>query len=98
LERPFSFKNHRDLSLLGVGRTIFTTDNLSLTPTPACSTLLWFVYEVTLADRFKGRIAFIPDLGEDDIKQYIFDPDNHVLIPAGKVTELSKTAGACGPR
>eukprot|EP01127_Copromyxa_protea_P011998 TRINITY_DN3081_c0_g1_i1.p1 TRINITY_DN3081_c0_g1~~TRINITY_DN3081_c0_g1_i1.p1 ORF type:complete len:289 (+),score=35.76 TRINITY_DN3081_c0_g1_i1:468-1334(+) len=44
------------------------------------------------------RIAFIPDLGEDDIKQFIFDPENNRLIEAGRITEISNVSGACGPR
>lgn len=37
-------------------------------------------------------------MGEDDIKQFIFDPENRTLKPAGKITELSKTGTTCGPR
>jgi len=36
-------------------------------------------------DPSHGRIAYVPDLGDDCIKQYIFDPVTGTLTPAGTI-------------
>jgi len=45
-----------------------------------------------------GRVAYIPDLGEDVIKQYIYDVDKGTLTPAGAIAADNTGKGPFGPR
>jgi len=45
-----------------------------------------------------GRVAYIPDLGEDVIKQYIYDVENGTLMPAGTIPADNTGKGPFGPR
>jgi len=43
-------------------------------------------------------VAYIPDLGEDVIKQFVYDPMNGTLSPAGKIPADVLGKGPFGPR
>ena len=45
-----------------------------------------------------GRIAFVPDLGTDLVRQYLFDPSARTLAPAGKLPCAPPDAAPHGPR
>lgn len=45
-----------------------------------------------------GKIAFVPDLGTDQIRQFVFDPAEGALRPAGKLACAPREAGPHGPR
>jgi len=45
-----------------------------------------------------GRIAYIPDLGEDVVKQFLYDPENGELRPYGSIPADSLSPGPSGPR
>jgi len=48
-------------------------------------------------DPIMGRIAYVPDLGEDCIKQYVFNPQTGELTQCGVIAP-SKGEGPFGPR
>jgi len=48
-------------------------------------------------DPITGRVAYSPDLGEDCIKQFTFNPENGALTPAGRI-KPSSGVGPFGPR
>lgn len=45
-----------------------------------------------------GRVAFVPDLGEDVIKQFVFDQEEATLVPAGTVPANIMSNDPAGPR
>lgn len=47
-------------------------------------------------DPFTQRVAFVPDLGEDCVRQYVFDSSKGLLEPAGIVSIVND--GPSGPR
>ena len=49
-------------------------------------------------DPFFGKIAFVPDLGMDLIRQLAFDPSSGVLYPAGEIKSGEEGRNALGPR
>ena len=51
-----------------------------------------------ILDPFFGKIAFVPDLGMDLIRQLVFDPCNGILYPRGEIKSGEVTRNALGPR
>ena len=51
-----------------------------------------------ILDPFTGRIAFVPDLGMDLVRQLIFDPETGEITAAGVVESGLKGAIPHGPR
>eukprot|EP01123_Difflugia_compressa_P012095 TRINITY_DN5053_c0_g1_i1.p1 TRINITY_DN5053_c0_g1~~TRINITY_DN5053_c0_g1_i1.p1 ORF type:complete len:406 (-),score=59.49 TRINITY_DN5053_c0_g1_i1:63-1280(-) len=49
-------------------------------------------------DPYLGSVAYIPDLGEDVIKQYIYDIESGQLTPAGAIKADSMGITPSGPR
>ena len=49
-------------------------------------------------DPFFGKIAFVPDLGMDLIRQLVFDPSTGVLYPTGQIKSGAEDSNALGPR
>lgn len=49
-------------------------------------------------DPFFGRVAFVPDLGEDDIKQHLYDENTGVLSPTTSIKCGPDGMGPHGPR
>ena len=45
-----------------------------------------------------GRLAFVPDLGMDLIRQFYYDPDTGTLVPAGTLPSGPPSMGPHGPR
>jgi hypothetical protein len=43
----------------------------------------------TVLEPYHGRVAYVPDLGEDDIKQYHYDEKTGTLSPTCTIS--------CGP-
>ena len=51
-----------------------------------------------ILDPFFGKIAFVPDLGMDLIRQLVFDPTNGHLYPRGEIKSGEEHRKALGPR
>ena len=51
-----------------------------------------------ILDPFYGKIAFVPDLGMDLIRQLVYDPNNGILHPRGEIKSGEKHRNALGPR
>jgi len=51
-----------------------------------------------ILDPFFGKIAFVPDLGMDLIRQLVFDPCNGILYPRGEIKSGEINRAALGPR
>ena len=49
-------------------------------------------------DPLYGKVAFVPDLGEDVIRQYVFYPESGRLVPAGSQPCAPPHSGPHGPR
>ena len=49
-------------------------------------------------DPFFGKIAFVPDLGMDLIRQLAYDPSSGILHPAGEIKSGEEDCNALGPR
>ncbi|KAG5174906.1 Lactonase, 7-bladed beta-propeller-domain-containing protein [Tribonema minus] len=49
-------------------------------------------------DPFFGRVAFVPDLGEDNIKQHLYDEATGTLTPTCTIACGPEGVGAHGPR
>eukprot|EP00611_Tribonema_gayanum_P032116 TRINITY_DN945_c0_g3_i2.p1 TRINITY_DN945_c0_g3~~TRINITY_DN945_c0_g3_i2.p1 ORF type:complete len:464 (+),score=137.86 TRINITY_DN945_c0_g3_i2:150-1394(+) len=49
-------------------------------------------------DPFFGRVAFVPDLGDDDIKQHLYDEKTGTLTPTCTIPCGPEGVGAHGPR
>lgn len=45
-----------------------------------------------------GRIAYVPDLGEDVVKQFVFDQETATLKPAGQIPADRLSRDPAGPR
>mmetsp|Transcript_103362 Transcript_103362/g.287785 ORF Transcript_103362/g.287785 Transcript_103362/m.287785 type:complete len:471 (+) Transcript_103362:16-1428(+) len=51
-----------------------------------------------ILDPFYGRIAFVPDLGMDVIRQFYYDQEKGVLVAAGLLPSGPEGRAALGPR
>jgi len=51
-----------------------------------------------ILDPFFGRLAFVPDLGKDVIRQFLFSPENGNLTDCGAVPAGPSDLGPLGPR
>jgi 6-phosphogluconolactonase (cycloisomerase 2 family) len=51
-----------------------------------------------ILDSYFGRIAFVPDLGMDVIRQFRYDPEGGSLTPAGMIRSGPPDPKALGPR
>ena len=51
-----------------------------------------------ILDPFFGKIAFVPDLGMDLIRQLVYDPVNGILYPRGEIKSGDEFRSALGPR
>lgn len=49
-------------------------------------------------DPVKGRFAYVPDLGKDLIRQFVYDEDTGVLVPQGSFKSGPDGRTALGPR
>jgi 6-phosphogluconolactonase len=49
-------------------------------------------------DPFFGKVAFVPDLGEDNIKQHVYDESTGTLTPTCTIKCGPDGMGAHGPR
>merc|ERR1719443_2491383 len=49
-------------------------------------------------DPIFGQIALVPDLGTDEIRQYVFDAERGTLTPEGKFACAPAEGGPHGPR
>jgi 6-phosphogluconolactonase (cycloisomerase 2 family) len=50
-------------------------------------------------DPYQGRVAFIPDLGEDVVKQFLYDCNTGKLFPTGSIpADVTGRKGPYGPR
>jgi len=49
-------------------------------------------------DSYYGRIAYVPDLGMDIIRQFVYDPEAGTLVPAGVMKSGPDGRAALGPR
>lgn len=45
-----------------------------------------------------GRIAYVPDLGEGVVKQFVFDQESATLTPAGAIPADAYSSAPAGPR
>merc|ERR1719401_1339307 len=51
-----------------------------------------------ILDTYYGRIAFVPDLGMDLVRQFLYDPEEGWLKPAGVMRSGPEDRFALGPR
>jgi 6-phosphogluconolactonase len=51
-----------------------------------------------ILDPYYGKVAFVPDLGEDDIKTYHYDEDTGVLTPSARISAGPAELKPHGPR
>merc|ERR1719464_955640 len=51
-----------------------------------------------ILDSYYGRIAYVPDLGMDVIRQFKYDPESGSLAPAGVMRSGPEDRSALGPR
>jgi len=50
-------------------------------------------------DPYLGQVAYIPDLGEDVVKQFLYNSETALLTPAGTISaDVMATKGPFGPR
>ena len=49
-----------------------------------------------ILDPFYGKIAFVPDLGMDLIRQLVYDPNNGILYSRGEIKSGEKHRNALG--
>ena len=47
---------------------------------------------------YYGRIVLVPDLGTDEVRQYVFDAQRGILSPVGKLDCGPRDLGPHGPR
>jgi len=49
-------------------------------------------------DPILGKIAYVPDLGEDVVKQFVFNPETGALVHCGNILPSNNGPGPYGPR